>query len=154
MPISELLTESMTRCHIDAISKKRVLELASELLASNNEAMEAEDVFSALLNRERLGSTGIGDGVAIPHCRLADCEHATALLMTLKEPIEFDAIDNRPVDLLCCLLVPEDAATEHLHTLAGLAEMFNQSAIRESLRQCTTDNELYQRFISLADKRS
>ncbi|WP_151670395.1 PTS IIA-like nitrogen regulatory protein PtsN [Nitrincola schmidtii] len=154
MPISELLTESMTRCHIDAVSKKRVLELASELLAGNNEAMEAEDVFSALLNRERLGSTGIGDGVAIPHCRLAGCEHATALLITLKEPIEFDAIDNRPVDLLCCLLVPEDAATEHLHTLAGLAEMFSQSDIREALRQCTADDELYQRFISLADKRS
>ena len=154
MPISELLTESMTRCHIDAISKKRVLELASELLASNNEAMEAEDVFSALLNRERLGSTGIGDGVAIPHCRLAGCEHAIALVMTLKEPIEFDAIDNRPVDLLCCLLVPEDAATEHLHTLASLAEMFSQSDVREALRQCTADNELYQRFITLADKRS
>ena len=154
MPISELLTESMTRCHIDAVSKKRVLELASELLAGNNEAMEAEDVFSALLNRERLGSTGIGDGVAIPHCRLAGCEHALALLITLKEPIEFDAIDNRPVDLLCCLLVPEDAATEHLQTLAGLAEMFSQSDVREALRQCTADNELYQRFISLADQRS
>ncbi len=154
MPISELLTESMTRCHIDAVSKKRVLEIASELFVTNNEAMEAEDVFSALLNRERLGSTGIGDGVAIPHCRLSGCEHATALLITLKEPIEFDAVDNRPVDLLCCLLVPEDAAADHLHTLASLAEMFSQSDIREALRQASTDQELYQQFITFAEKRS
>lgn len=154
MPISELLTESMTRCHIDAVSKKRVLELASQLLATDNDAMEAEDVFSALLNRERLGSTGIGDGVAIPHCRLAGCESATALLITLKEPIDFDAIDNRPVDLLCCLLVPEEAATEHLQTLAGLAEMFSQSDVREALRHCTEDAELYQCFISLSEKRN
>lgn len=151
MPISELLTESMTRCHIDAVSKKRVLELASELLSANNDAMEAEDVFSALLNRERLGSTGIGDGVAIPHCRLAGCEHATALLITLKEPIDFDAIDDRPVDLLCCLLVPEDEATAHLHTLAGLAEMFSQSEVREALRLCTSDGELFQTFMTHAN---
>lgn len=150
MPISELLTPSMTHCHLDAVSKKRVLELASELLASDNESLEAEDVFSALLNRERLGSTGIGDGVAIPHCRLAGCDRALALLITLKEPVDFDAIDNRPVDLLCCLLVPEDAATAHLQTLAGLAEMFSQSDIRESLRQCTDDQALYQRFVELS----
>lgn len=150
MPITELLTESMTRCHVDAVSKKRVLELASKLLATDNEAMEAEDVFSALLNRERLGSTGIGDGVAIPHCRLAGCKQAMALLMTLKDPIDFDAIDNRPVDLLCCLLVPEDAATEHLQTLAVLAEMFSQSDVREALRNCTDDEALFKRFISLS----
>ncbi|KGK43095.1 PTS fructose transporter subunit IIA [Nitrincola sp. A-D6] len=154
MPISELLTESLTLCHIDAVSKKRVLEIASETLAAEIDELEAEDVFSALLNRERLGSTGIGDGVAIPHCRLAGCTRALALLITLKEPIDFDAIDNRPVDLLCCLLVPEDAATEHLQTLAGLAELFSQSEIREALRSETEASALYSSFVNFSRQRS
>jgi PTS system nitrogen regulatory IIA component len=150
MPISELLTESLTLCHIDAGSKKRVLEIASEALAAEIDKLEVEDVFSALLNRERLGSTGIGDGVAIPHCRLSGCNRALALLVTLKEPIDFNAIDNRPVDLLCCLLVPEDAATEHLQTLAGLAELFSQSEIRETLRSAADAATLYSRFLNAA----
>lgn len=152
MPISELLTESLTLCHIDAVSKKRVLEIASQALAAEIDELEAEDVFSALLNRERLGSTGIGDGVAIPHCRLAGCNRALALLITLKEPIDFDAIDSRPVDLLCCLLVPEDAATEHLQTLAGLAELFSQSEIRETLRSATDAATLYSCFLNVSGR--
>jgi len=147
MPISELLTESRTLCHIDAISKKRVLELASQTLAEQANGLDAEDIFSGLLNRERLGSTGIGDGVAIPHCRLAGCTEALALLITLKSAVDFDAIDNRPVDIVCCLLVPEDAASEHLHTLATLAELFSQSSVRELLRSSEDKQTLYQNVI-------
>ncbi|RAU19685.1 PTS fructose transporter subunit IIA [Nitrincola tibetensis] len=147
MPISELLTESRTLCHIDAISKKRVLELASQTLAEQANGLDAEDIFSGLLNRERLGSTGIGDGVAIPHCRLAGCTEALALLITLKSAVDFDAIDNRPVDIVCCLLVPEDAASEHLQTLATLAELFSQSSVRELLRSSEDKHALYQNVI-------
>lgn len=144
MNLTELLTESRTLCHADIVSKKRALELASDTLAGQPGTPAAEQIFSGLLNRERLGSTGIGDGVAIPHCRLADCEQAMALLMTLATPIDFDAIDNRPVDLICVLLVPEDGAEEHLQTLAGLAELFSQSEARERIRACEQAPQLYQ----------
>ncbi|KEA63265.1 PTS IIA-like nitrogen-regulatory protein PtsN [Marinobacterium lacunae] len=151
MNLTELLTESRTLCHTDIVSKKRALELASETLAGQPGAPATEQIFSGLLNRERLGSTGIGDGVAIPHCRLADCHQAMALLMTLATPIDFDAIDNRPVDLLCVLLVPEDGAEEHLQTLAGLAELFSQADVREQLRSCEQAAQLYQSAHELAD---
>jgi PTS system nitrogen regulatory IIA component len=154
MNLTELLTEPRTLCHAEAFSKKRVLELASETLAGQPGTPAADLIFSSLLNRERLGSTGIGEGVAIPHCRLPDCTQAIALLMTLGEPIDFDAIDNRPVDLLCFLLVPEDGAEEHLQTLAGLAELFSQESVRESLRRCERSQQLYDTAVSLASQQA
>lgn len=150
MHISELLTDQRTLCKVEAASKKRVLELASQAIAAQVDGLEADEIFSGLLNRERLGSTGIGDGIAIPHCRLASCRQALALLMTLQSPVDFDAIDGRPVDILCCLLVPEDAATEHLQTLAGLAELFSQASVRNSLRECTDNDTLYRQIITLS----
>ncbi len=151
MKLTELLNESRTLCHADVVSKKRALELASDTLAGQSANPPSEEIFSGLLNRERLGSTGIGDGVAIPHCRLANCTSAVALLMTLATPIDFDAIDNQPVDLLCFLLVPEDGAEEHLQTLAGLAELFSQSEVRDKLRGCESNAELYSTFAALAE---
>ncbi|MBS99612.1 MAG: PTS fructose transporter subunit IIA [Oceanospirillaceae bacterium] len=152
MNLTELLTESRTLCHADAVSKKRALELASDALAGQTGAPSSEQIFSGLLNRERLGSTGVGDGVAIPHCRLADCNQPMALLMSLATPVDFDSIDNRPVDLLCFLLVPEDGAEEHLQTLAGLAELLSQSSVRDSLRSCEQSPELFQAATKLASK--
>lgn len=149
MQLSELLTSSRTLCHVDVVSKKRALELASQTIAEQLDGLAAEDIFSGLINRERLGSTGIGEGVAIPHCRLSGVTSAIGLLMTLSTPIDFDAIDNRPVDLICFLLVPEDGAEEHLQTLAGLAELFNDSSIRESLRGCEDASSLLDRVQTL-----
>lgn len=147
MPIQDLLPETLTFCKIEETSKKRVFEKISGALSSYG-AFEAEEVFTALLNRERLGSTGIGDGVAIPHCRLPGNKSAFAILLTLKEPVDFDAIDKRPVDLICCLLVPEEATTEHLQILAKLAEVFSQAEIRESLRHCESDKALFEQFMT------
>ncbi|GAB0152816.1 MULTISPECIES: PTS sugar transporter subunit IIA [Marinobacterium] len=149
MQLSELLTSSRTLCHVDVVSKKRALELASQTIAEQLDGMAAEDIFSGLINRERLGSTGIGEGVAIPHCRIPGVTTAIGLLMTLSSPIDFDAIDNRPVDLICFLLVPEDGAEEHLQTLAGLAELFNDSSTRESLRSCEDSSSLLDRVQTL-----
>ena len=108
MQLSELLTSSCTLCHVDVVSKKRALELASQTIAKQLDGMAADDIFSGLINRERLGSTGIGEGVAIPHCRIPGVTTAIGLLMTLSSPIDFDAIEHRPVDLIFFLLVPED----------------------------------------------
>jgi PTS system nitrogen regulatory IIA component len=132
MQLSELLTSSRTLCHVDVVSKKRALELASKTIAEQLDGMAAEDIFSGLINRERLGSTGIGEGVAIPHCRIPGVTTAIGLLMTLSSP-----------------MVPEDGAEEHLQTLAGLAELFNDSSTRESLRSCEDSSSLLDRVQTL-----
>lgn len=90
-----------------------------------------------------MGSTGIGNGIAIPHARMSDSENAVAVLLQCEEPIEFDSIDNRPVDLLFALLVPEDQCKEHLKNLACMAERLNDKQILKQLRNAASDQELY-----------
>lgn len=143
MLIQELLTPSRTLCGFEGGSKKRVLEKTSQLIAEQNPGLEADTVFSGLLGRERLGSTGIGDGVAIPHCRLQDCQNALGYLITLDSPIDFDSIDGKPVDLIFTLVVPEEACDEHLQTLASAAELFSQESVRNALRNTSDDATLY-----------
>ncbi|WP_299198627.1 PTS IIA-like nitrogen regulatory protein PtsN [uncultured Amphritea sp.] len=143
MLISELLSPSGVLCALEGGSKKRILEIASQQIAELHPGLEAETIFAGLLGRERLGSTGIGDGVAIPHCRLDECEKATALLIQLIEPIDFDAVDGKPVDLLFALLVPSEACDQHLQTLGKLAELFSQADFREQLRSATSAEALF-----------
>jgi PTS system nitrogen regulatory IIA component len=130
--------------NIEGGSKKRIIEFVSKIIAESDDKLTAEAVFSALIGRERLGSTGIGEGVAIPHCRLAGLQEAVGALICLSEPISFDSIDNRPVDLLFFLLVPEEACDEHLTTLGKLAEVFSQNEAREKLRNTHSTEELLQ----------
>ncbi|QEQ97457.1 PTS IIA-like nitrogen regulatory protein PtsN [Neptunomonas concharum] len=144
MSIISLLSPERTLQHIEGGSKKRILEFVSNIIAESNGSIVAEDLFSGLISRERLGSTGIGEGVAIPHCRLAGITEAIGALIHLSEPIDFDAIDNRPVDLLFFLLVPEEACEEHLNILGKLAESFSQEAIREQLRKADSNTHLLQ----------
>ena len=143
MLISDLLAPSGALCALDGGSKKRVLEIASQHIVDQHPELEAEAIFTGLLTRERLGSTGIGEGVAIPHCRLDECQQATALLIQLSEPIDFDAIDSRPVDLLFVLLVPSEACDQHLQTLGTLAELFSQENFRTRLRDAATPQALF-----------
>ncbi|GGK80798.1 PTS IIA-like nitrogen regulatory protein PtsN [Amphritea balenae] len=143
MLISDLLAPSGALCALEGGSKKRILEIASQQIAELHPELEAEAIFTGLINRERLGSTGIGEGVAIPHCRLDECQQATALLIQLNEPIDFDAIDSNPVDLLFILLVPSEACDQHLQTLGTLAELFSQAAFRNRLRDAETAQALY-----------
>jgi PTS system nitrogen regulatory IIA component len=143
MSIISLLSAARTLHNIEGGSKKRVIESASKIIAEADIEVTSEQVFSGLIGRERLGSTGIGEGVAIPHCRLPGIKTALGLLVHLAEPIDFDSIDNRPVDLLFFLLVPEDACDEHLSTLGKLAEVFSQDSARNALRTATSDANLY-----------
>jgi PTS system nitrogen regulatory IIA component len=115
-------------------SKKRALEMLSELLADSNDALGQSEVFSALLSREKLGSTGLGHGVALPHGRLGTCGHPVGALAVLAEPIDFDAIDGQPVDILFAMLVPEASTDEHLQLLAQLAELFGDPGTCQHLR--------------------
>jgi len=123
-------------------SKKRALELLSELLASSDTALGQSEAFSALLAREKLGSTGLGHGVALPHGRLGSCSRPVAALLVLEAPIDFDAIDGQPVDILFAMLVPEAATEEHLQLLAQLAELFGDAANCIRLRGSDRDGIL------------
>lgn len=143
MLLAELLTSSATAQGADIASKKRVLEVASEMLATSVTGADADTIFAGLLNRERLGSTGLGSGVGIPHCRVSGADKPAAALITLASPIDFDSIDSEPVDLICALIVPDDGNDEHLKTLAGLAELFSNPASLAQLRQSSDSAALY-----------
>ena len=150
MLVHELLTPSTTLCGIEGSSKKRILEKVSEIISEQNPDLDASCLFNGLHGREKLGSTGIGGGVAVPHCRLSECTDAKGYLVKLISPIDFDAIDNQPVDLLFVLVVPEDACSEHLQTLASIAELFSQEAVRNELREATDCNTLFNAITRLS----
>lgn len=131
---AELITPERIRCNESVHSKKRALELAATLIAPSLPRMSRIDVFNALNSRERLGSTGLGHGVALPHARVAGSASAVAACLTLEEPIDFDAPDGERVDILFVLLVPEDCNDHHLQILAELARLFGDTAVRDQLR--------------------
>jgi PTS system nitrogen regulatory IIA component len=150
MLVHELLTPSSILCNLEGGSKKRTLEKVSQLIAQANPDMSDAAIFNGLHGREKLGSTGIGDGIAIPHCRLAECKTAVGFLVKLDAAVDFDAIDRQPVDLLFVLVVPEDATSEHLQTLASIAELFSQAEVREQLRQTDSNQKLYDKICELS----
>lgn len=134
MQVAELLELDRISCNTQSASKKRVLEQLSQLLAANQETLSQNQVFDSLLSRERLGSTGLGHGVAIPHGRMKESDNTLAAFIKLQQGVDFDASDNQPVDLLFALLVPEEATEEHLQLLAQLARMFSDGALVKQLR--------------------
>ncbi len=148
MQIESLISTSRTLCGVEGGSKKRALELLANAIAQDIPAIDADELFRRLIGRERLGSTGIGHGVAIPHCRVENCTGTVGALITLAEPIDFDAIDSQPVDILFAMLVPEDAHDEHLQTLATLAGALNNPEYRQRLRKAESDQALYQAAIA------
>ena len=143
MQISSLLSPERCRAKLPCSSKKRLFEKLAELIAQSTPGVSAELLFSHLINRERLGSTGIGEGIAIPHCRFETQGATLGALITLADPIDFDAIDNRPVDIIFAMLVPIDANEKHLLTLASLAEALQSAPYVEGLRKSTDDNGLF-----------
>jgi len=125
-------------------SRKNALEHISKLLCQHLPGIESEDIFESYVERERLGSTAIGHGVAIPHIRSNKVREPVAAFLHLEKGIEFGAQDEEAVDLIFGLLVPEDGAEEHLEILAKLARMFSQAECRESFRQKKDPKALYQ----------
>ncbi len=146
--IDSILTPERTIKSAPVSSKKKVLEYLGSFIADHIPESSADDIYERLLNRERMGSTGIGEGIAIPHCRLKQCDKTFGVLLQLEQPIDFDAIDQQPVDLIFALLVPEEATDEHLKTLSMLAQKLSQSDYREALRNSPDSQNLYQRAIS------
>ena len=143
MQLQSILTLQRTYFYAPGSSKKRVLEHASQFICEDIRSMNPDEVFSTLLARERLGSTGLGKGIAIPHCRMKNCTSIIGTLVRLQESIDYDAIDDQPVDLLFVLLVPDEATDEHLQTLAMLAELFSQEEFCQQLRNARSAQELF-----------
>ena len=143
MQVEDILTPERCHSRISGVSKKRILTIISELLSENTPALKANTVFNALMAREQLGSTGLGNGIAIPHCRAPRCPGIIGMLITLDEAIDFDAIDDKPVDILFVLIVPEEETDEHVRTLASLAELLNDGDFCYTLRQTQDSEDLY-----------
>lgn len=129
------------------VSKKRVLQSLAERLAGSLEGVGDVDLFDQLIARERLGSTGLGQGIAVPHCRLAQIDRPVAALAKLDEAVDFESPDRKPVDLLFALVVPEAATDDHLNLLAAVVERFNDANLVKTLRQASDPQTLYQHFI-------
>jgi PTS system nitrogen regulatory IIA component len=144
MLISDLLSPERIRFDVKSSSKKRLLELISEELARNSDEFTKREIFESLCARERLGSTGLGRGVAIPHGRIKGSQHVEASFIRLKKPLPYDAADGEPVDLLFCLAVPEDCGEDHLKLLAQVAELFSDPEMLAMLREAEDAGTLMQ----------
>ena len=144
MQIADILTPDRIACDVNATSKKRALEQISEIIAGADSSLTPGEVFDCLIGRERLGSTCLGSGVAIPHGRIKHGEKTLAAFMKMSDGIDFDAVDQKPVDLVFALLVPEHSTDEHLEILAHLAELFSDRTFRERLRSCSNPSEVFQ----------
>ncbi len=140
MMLDELTPERIS-LDLDVPTKKRTLEVIAQLCAP---ASEQAACFQALVDREKLGSTGLGHGVALPHARIAGLEKPTACFLHLQKPIQFESIDEQAVDLIFGLLVPESENDTHLRILANIASIFTQAEIRESLRHASSPGEALQ----------
>ncbi len=141
--ISKLLAPANVITDLDASSKKRVFEQVG-LLFENNHQIARSQVFDSLFAREKLGSTGLGQGVAIPHGRIKGLKEALGVLVRMKQPIPFDAPDGQAVSLIFVLLVPDRATDLHLQILSELAQMFSDKAFRERLLAAWGAPDLHQ----------
>ncbi len=144
MQVTELLNIERISCANEAGSKKRVLEQMSQLIANGQTELSQDQIFDSLISRERLGSTGLGHGVAIPHARLPNSDKTLAAVIKLRQGVDYDSPDQKPVDLLFALLVPENSTEEHLQLLAQLAEMFSDAEFVSKLRAANDADTLYQ----------
>ncbi len=146
MKLAQLINKESVVCNADVSSKKRALEFLADLLAGASETADALDIFQHLTEREKLGSTSLGHGVAIPHARTSGSDKAIGAFIKLEQGIDFDSPDNKPTDLLFALMVPEHYTDEHLEILSGLASCFSDEALCQNLRSATTSKELYDRL--------
>ncbi len=143
MDVKTFLSQHRTRCGVETSSKKRALEILSQTISEDQPTLDANEIFQNLIAREKLGSTGLGQGIAIPHCRLSNCASTVGALITLASPIDFEAIDGKPVDILFALVVPEEAHEAHLQTLSAIAERLNQSDFLKQLRHSDSAEKLF-----------
>lgn len=146
MNISEILNSECTLCSAKVTSKKKVLETLSQMLAKQCERTE-QDILDSLIERERLGSTGVGNGIAIPHGRM-EIENVHAALLTTESPVSFDAIDNQPVDIFFAVLVPENECQQHIKVLSSIAQKLSSKDQLKAIRIADTNDSLYSTVVA------
>lgn len=142
LSIADLLNPARVDLDCGLTSKKRLLEHIASMLARGT-GIEEQSVFRVLFERERLGSTGIGHGVALPHGRISDIDDAILALATLNEPLDYQAPDRQNVQIVVGLLVPENANDTHLQILAHLAQLLHQADLRDGLLKANDKDEIF-----------
>lgn len=143
-----LINKARISCQREVSSKKRALEVLSELLASDTKGLSATEIFTCLLERERLGSTGLGHGVGIPHGRIKGLETAKAALLCLQRGIDYDSVaDNQPVNIILALLFPEECSDQHLNILANVARLFHDEDRCARIRAATNPDVIFDELL-------
>ena len=132
--LDRILSSERVRSDVPAASRKRTLQELGEVFAGADPALSAQGVFDRLVARERLGSTGLGDGCALPHARVPGLGRTLGAFLRLRKGVDFDSPDDAPVDLVFALLVPEESTDEHLEILAAIARVFTDEGVRSSIR--------------------
>lgn len=146
MDLGDIIAENAVIGDLRANSKKQLLQTLSEH-AADLTGLSARQIFDTVLQREKLGSTGVGNGIAIPHAKFPGFDRIVGVFARLAEPIEFDALDEQPVDLVFLLLAPENAGADHLKALSRVARLMRDPA-RVALLRATTDRQaLYQHLV-------
>ena len=148
MFVKDILTPEQVVWKSEITSKKKALELASEVLSGNLSNLNSQDIFESFLVREKLGSTSLGYGVALPHGRLSKTNKTSGAFLLFDKGVDYDADDKIPVDLIFAMLVPENSTEEHLKLLAQLAEMFSNEEFRQSLRNASDSTSLYELIVN------
>ncbi len=142
MPLTDLLAQDAVLPALKGGNKKQVLQDLSERAAAVS-GLDARELFETLLQRERLGSTGIGRGIAIPHGKLAKADRLFGLFARLEKPVDFEALDGEPVDLVFLLIAPESAGADHLKALARVARILREPSTVQALRTTRDPSALF-----------
>lgn len=142
MDISDILSENMVVVNLEAESKRQLLEKLSQLVAKKKD-IDPNTVFEAILERENLGSTGYGNGVAFPHARINGLDKVITLVARLSSAVEYEALDGKPVDIVAFMLSPENSGEDHLQSLALLSRVLKDEDVCRKIRNAKTAHEIY-----------
>ena len=143
MELVDILSQDCVVACAKVASKRQLLQAFADKVSQSGQ-LDAPTVFETLMNREKLGSTGLGNGIAIPHGKIKGLERVVALFARLDEPVEFDAVDDQPVDIVIMLLAPEGSGADHLKALARVARLLRTETLVEQLRQTRDRKQLYE----------
>jgi len=143
MTISALLSPQKIFIDTEVTSKKKLLEMIANIVADRSNLAQST-IYNSLLSRERLGSTGLGKGFAVPHARVPDLNQVIGCFFRLKEPVNFESPDNQPVDLVFTIIIPQEATEEHLLILSSLARIFSRPEVCQAIRDAAGKEEIEQ----------
>ena len=146
MNLLNILEPDQLFCHVNSGSKKRTLQYIAQTITRKHTELSADELFEQLVLREKLGNTGLGNGFALPHCRLSGCTRPLALFLQLDNPVDFDTEDNQLIDLVFSLVVPENCADLHLQLLRQTVSLFDRKEVCHALRCTDSSASLYRIF--------